>query len=226
MFSSLASNIVFNEIDYFTYLNLWLVSLFFFLLFFFLAISSSLLFLSSLSGSDTLMEFLLTIFSIFFILLIISPSLIILLDSDLIILPSFIIYSLCYQWAWTFNLYSSISSSLFEFIGFSIDHYIISSYSSNSLLFSDFFPFFLFDINSFLIFPVWSSIKILVFSFDVIHSLGFYSFGSKIDAIPGRINLAFTLRFLGKGEHRGFCFELCGKGHSSMLMVVLGLGLL
>jgi len=35
-----------------------------------------------------------------------------------------------------------------------------------------------------------------------------YCFGIKIDAIPGRINLASTLRSLFKGEHRGFCFEL------------------
>ena len=55
----------------------------------------------------------------------------------------------------------------------------------------------------------------------MIHSLGFYSFGIKIDAIPGRINLADTLRSLFKGEHRGFCFELCGQGHSSMLIVGL-----
>ena len=46
-----------------------------------------------------------------------------------------------------------------------------------------------------------------------------YCFGIKIDAIPGRINLASTLRSLFKGEHRGFCFELCGQGHSSMLIV-------
>ena len=61
----------------------------------------------------------------------------------------------------------------------------------------------------------------IVFSFDVIHSLGFYCFGIKIDAIPARINLGSTLRSLFKGEHRGFCFELCGQGHSSMLIVGL-----
>jgi heme/copper-type cytochrome/quinol oxidase subunit 2 len=53
----------------------------------------------------------------------------------------------------------------------------------------------------------------------VIHSLGFYSFGIKIDAIPGRINLVSTLRSINKGEHRGFCFELCGQGHFTMLLV-------
>ena len=83
------------------------------------------------------------------------------------------------------------------------------------------FPFYLFDINRFLIIPLWTSFKIIVFSFDVIHSLGFYCFGIKIDAIPARINLGSTLRSLFKGEHRGFCFELCGQGHSSMLIVGL-----
>ena len=124
------------------------------------------------------MEFFLTVFSLFFLLFIISPALIILLDSDLIILPSFIIYSLGYQWAWTFNL--SFSSFYLSF-----DHYMVRSFNMLS-------PFFLFDINSFVIFALWSSIKIFVFSFDVIHSLGFYSFGIKIDAIPGRINLAIN----------------------------------
>ena len=55
----------------------------------------------------------------------------------------------------------------------------------------------------------------------MIHSLGFYSFGIKIDAIPGRINLVSTLRSINKGEHRGFCFELCGQGHFTMLLVGL-----
>jgi len=40
----------------------------------------------------------------------------------------------------------------------------------------------------------------------------------KIDAIPGRINLANTLRLLWKGEYRGKCFELCGQGHLSMII--------
>ena len=52
----------------------------------------------------------------------------------------------------------------------------------------------------------------------MIHAIGFYSIGIKIDAIPGRINLASTLRSLFKGEHRGFRFESRGQGHSAMLI--------
>ena len=47
---------------------------------------------------------------------------------------------------------------------------------------------------------------------------GFYSWGIKIDAIPGRINVASTLRLLWKGEYRGKCFELRGQGHVVMLL--------
>ena len=36
----------------------------------------------------------------------------------------------------------------------------------------------------------------MIYSFDVIHTLGIYSWGVKIDAIPGRINVATTLRLL------------------------------
>ena len=153
------------------------------------------------------MELIITVFSLVYLLLIISPALVILLDSDINILPSFIINCLGYQWAWNFN---------FSFLLFNsyCDHYMISS------LFTIVTEshFFMFDISYYTIFPIWSSIKIFIVSFDVIHAIGFYSIGIKIDAIPGRINLASILRSLFKGEHRGFRFELCGQGHSAMLL--------
>jgi len=42
---------------------------------------------------------------------------------------------------------------------------------------------------------------------------------TKPDAIPGRIHLASTIRLLTKGQHIGFCYESCGQGHTSTLMV-------
>ena len=53
---------------------------------------------------------------------------------------------------------------------------------------------------------------------DVIHTLGFYAWGIKIDAIPGRINCSTTLRLLNKGEYRGKCFESRGQGHIAMVI--------
>ena len=77
---------------------------------------------------------------------------------------------------------------------------------------------YLFEISQYILLPIYSFIRLFVYSFDVIHTLGFYSWGIKIDAIPGRINLANTLRLLWKGEYRGKCFELCGQGHLSMII--------
>ena len=197
----------FNSIEYFTYLNIWLLYLWFLLMIIFLLLSSSLLYHITLdfNFNDTLMEFFFSLFSILFLLLIVSPSLIILLDFDLILLPYFLIYSLGYQWAWTFTF------NLFYFY-FYFDHYFVV-HCRNSF-------YYLIDMNRLIIFPLWSTFKLNLFSFDVIHSLGYYSFGFKIDAIPGRIHLASILRLIFKGEHKGFCFELCGQGHSSMLRFV------
>jgi hypothetical protein len=47
--------------------------------------------------NDILIELLCTLFSLVLLLFIVSPALIILLDIDSVIIPSFIIYSLGYQ---------------------------------------------------------------------------------------------------------------------------------
>lgn len=193
---------MFNSIEYFTYLNMWLLYLWYLLMIMFLLISSSLLYHITLDFNDTLMEFFFSLFSLWFLLLIVSPSLIILLDFDLILISCFLIYCLGYQWAWTFN-FSTI-------IYYYFDHYIVV----HCLL----SYFYLFDMNRSVIFPLWSTFKLNVFSFDVIHCLGLYYFGIKIDGIPGRIHLASILRSIFKGENKGFCFELCGQGHSSMMI--------
>merc|ERR1712115_309484 len=64
---------------------------------FFILINSTLLYYSNVSFNHCLVEFISTLFSLLFLVIIISPALIILLDFDLIILPSFIIYSLGLQ---------------------------------------------------------------------------------------------------------------------------------
>ena len=271
MISNLGSNLVFSEIEYFTYLNLWLVSLSLLLVIFFLLLSSSLLTIVSIYLNAAWMEFFLTLFSLWFLWLIISPSLIILLEFDLILIPSFIIYSLGYQWAWSFNLSFTLSflkvlvsnvgtinnvavmNSFLGILGCSyyFDHYIISSFflsncssyyypcifllsnilssfyysqsfcfgliwglrnflSSSSYYFDlgstlwnwiavlgtysifafsfsfssslyswqscCYVPFYLFDINRFLIIPLWTSFKIIVFSFDDLTNVFLYVF--------------------------------------------------
>lgn len=306
MFSLIGSNIIFNIIEYFSFINLFLLFLFIIITLFFILINSTLLYYSNVNFNHCLIEFISTLFSLLFLIIIISPALIILLDFDLIILPSFIIYSLGLQWAWQFNIiflpinigfnsycdhyiistnqsliiirnysilllvnrslvdnwwlivnYLSINQRLdyltdhritFQFILYNslfkwyLDEWILIIIikwlkNNNGLIIKDNInkdfnktniddkiiklPFYLWDINTYILLPIYSFIRLFLYSFDVIHTLGFYSWGIKIDAIPGRINLATTLRLLWKGEYRGKCFELCGQGHLSMLITTL-----
>ena len=89
------------------------------------------LYYSNININHCLIEFTSTLFSLLFLILIISPALIILLDFDLIILPSFIIYSLGLQWAWQFNIIFLPVNIAFESY---CDHYIISSINKKLII--------------------------------------------------------------------------------------------
>jgi heme/copper-type cytochrome/quinol oxidase subunit 2 len=111
MLSSFYSSLLFNEIEYFTFINLLLVSLFLFYFFLFFFIYSSSLLLSSIYYNDVIIESLITFISLLYVLFIISPGLLLFLDFDLLSSPSFLVYVLGYQWAWSFSLFTPFSSS-------------------------------------------------------------------------------------------------------------------
>ncbi len=67
--------------------------------------------------------------------------------------------------------------------------------------------------------PVNANVHVLVTASDVIHAWTIPSFGSKIDAMPGRINETW-FRAEEVGVYFGQCSELCGKDHTYMPIVV------
>ena len=67
--------------------------------------------------------------------------------------------------------------------------------------------------------PVNKVVHVLVTATDVIHAWTIPSFGSKIDAMPGRINETW-FKATEIGTYFGQCSELCGKDHSFMPIVV------
>ena len=67
--------------------------------------------------------------------------------------------------------------------------------------------------------PVDANVHVLVTASDVIHAWAIPSFGSKIDAMPGRINETW-FRATEIGTYFGQCSELCGKDHTYMPIVV------
>ncbi len=67
--------------------------------------------------------------------------------------------------------------------------------------------------------PVNAVVHVLVTGSDVIHAWAIPSFGSKIDAVPGRLNETW-FRAEETGVFFGQCSELCGLNHSYMPIVV------
>ena len=66
-----------------------------------------------------------------------------------------------------------------------------------------------------LLLPLALELEFLTGSEDVIHSFALPSVGMKMDAVPGRLNQAFST-LLRPGILYGQCSELCGSGHGFM----------
>jgi len=67
--------------------------------------------------------------------------------------------------------------------------------------------------------PVDKYVHVLVTASDVIHNWTIPSFGSKVDAVPGRVT-ATWFHARKEGVYYGQCSELCGKDHAFMPIAV------
>jgi len=73
----------------------------------------------------------------------------------------------------------------------------------------------LLEVTSDVFLPVFKIVKLVITAVDVLHSWTLPSFGIKMDAIPGRINVAYLCsNFFG--IYFGQCSELCGVNHGFM----------
>jgi len=78
---------------------------------------------------------------------------------------------------------------------------------------------YLIEVDNPLIVPVNKKIRIVTTANDVIHSWGVPAFGVKQDGIPGFVRDTW-FRAEKVGVYRGQCYELCGKDHAFMPIVV------
>jgi cytochrome c oxidase subunit II len=67
--------------------------------------------------------------------------------------------------------------------------------------------------------PIGKVIRVIVTSQDVIHSWTIPAFGSKIDAVPGKLNETW-FKAEREGVFYGQCSELCGSKHAYMPIAV------
>lgn len=112
------------------------------------------------------------------------------------------------QWYWNYEI------SDIENININYDSYTMTEIDLN-----DEYPFRLLDVDNRLYLPIYTPIRLLYTSEDVIHSFTIPSFGIKTDCIPGRINTN-NIVILRPGVFYGQCSELCGQSHYNMSIVI------
>lgn len=75
--------------------------------------------------------------------------------------------------------------------------------------------------DNLVVFPSDTKIRLQMTSGDVIHNWSLSDFGVRMDAVPGRLNEAWTkIRRGEEGMYYGFCSELCGTDHAFMPIAV------
>ncbi len=77
----------------------------------------------------------------------------------------------------------------------------------------------LLEVDNHVVLPVDTNIRLQLTAADVIHSWAMPSFGTKLDAVPGKLNETW-IRVTKTGTYYGQCSELCGVGHGFMPIAV------
>nr|UYG49236.1 cytochrome c oxidase subunit 2 [Abscondita chinensis] len=133
------------------------------------------------------------------------PSLQLLYLLDEINLPLVSVKSMGHQWYWSYE-FSDFKKAEF-------DSYMIPTNEQKNSSFR------LLEVDNRLTLPIYTQIRMMVSSSDVIHSWTIPSSSVKIDATPGRLNQ--TTFFMNRiGLFFGQCSEICGMNHSFMPIVV------
>lgn len=73
----------------------------------------------------------------------------------------------------------------------------------------------LLEVSRRIVVPIFTPLRLVISSADVLHSWTIPSIGVKVDACPGRINFAF-ISPQSIGVYFGQCREICGANHSFM----------
>jgi len=134
------------------------------------------------------------------------PSLRLLYLMDETVDPELTVRAIGHQWYWSYE-YGDALSEDGEPLGF--DSFLVGDDSLEPGMRR------MLEVDSPLVLPVSTSIRLLVSGADVIHSFAVPSLGIKLDAIPGRLNGA-GIMITRPGTFYGQCSELCGFLHGMM----------
>nr|WMV00418.1 cytochrome oxidase subunit II [Maoricicada oromelaena] len=152
-----------------------------------------------------LIEFIWTLLPAMTLIFIALPSLRLLYMLDEINNPLLTLKVIGHQWYWSYE-YS-------DFFDVEFDSYMKSTIDMSKNEFR------LLDVDNRVILPFNIQIRLLISSFDVIHSWAMPSMSLKVDAVPGRLNQMGML-ISRPGISYGQCSEICGANHSFMPIVI------
>ena len=122
--------------------------------------------------------------------------------------PDITIKAIGNQWYWSYEYQDE--GITFDSVMLARDELEASGYTADDYLFAT---------DTRVVVPVDAVVHVLTTATDVIHAWTIPSFGSKVDAVPGRINETW-FRAEEVGRYFGQCSELCGKDHAYMPIVV------
>jgi cytochrome c oxidase subunit 2 len=158
----------------------------------------------------TTLEIIWTITPAIILIIIAIPSFSLLYSVDEIIDPAITLKVIGHQWYWSYE-YSDYINQSGESIDF--ESYMIpeADLQEGHLR--------LLEVDNRLVLPTDTHIRVVVTSSDVLHCWAIPSFGTKLDACPGRLNQT-SLYIKRPGTFYGQCSEICGINHGFMPIVI------
>ena len=156
---------------------------------------------------NSLLEVAWTVIPIFILVVIAVPSFKLLNHQYAYPKPDLTIKAIGSQWYW--------SHEYPDQGGFTFDSVMLTDEERDVLIKKGLPAPRLLAVDNEVIVPVNKVVHVLVTANDVIHNWTIPSFGSKVDAVPGRIT-ATWFKAEKEGIFYGQCSELCGKDHAFM----------
>lgn len=147
---------------------------------------------------NQIIEIVWTVFPIFVLIIIATPSLKALYLLDDPFSPSLTLKTVGHQWYWSYE-YSDFEDLRFN-------SYIVPRVDLEKGNIR------LLETDNNVVLPVNTQIRMIVTGTDVIHSWTVPSLGVKVDAVPGRLNQLILL-ITRSGIFYGQCSEICGANH-------------
>lgn len=160
---------------------------------------------------NTLIEVVWTVVPIIILVIIAVPSFKLLNLQYSYPKPDITIKAVGYQWYW--------SHEYLDHGGFSFDSYMLDDDGRKELIDKGLDAPRNLAVDNEVVVPVNKVVHVLVTAEDVLHNWTIPAFGSKTDAVPGRL-LATWFKAEREGVFYGQCSELCGVNHAFMPIAV------